>query len=36
MTRIENNCKKIQKDTGRHWVADLTVFHWARDYFLEG
>lgn len=36
MELIENNCKKIQHDTGKHYVADLTVFHWARDYFLEG
>ena len=35
MTLIENNCKKIQKDTGKHYVADMTVFEWARDYFLE-
>lgn len=36
MIRIENKCKEIQKSTGKHWVADLTVFHWARDYYLEG
>lgn len=36
MKRIEDNCREIQKKTGKHYVADLTVFHWARDYFLEG
>lgn len=36
MTRIENKCEEIQKNTGKHWVADMTVFHWARDYYLEG
>lgn len=36
MKLIEDNCKKIQKETGKHYAADLTVFHWARDYFLEG
>lgn len=36
MKGIEEKCKKIQQDTGKHYVADLTVFHWARDYFLEG
>lgn len=35
MELIEDNCKKIQKDTGKHYVADMTVFEWARDYFLE-
>lgn len=35
MKLIEDNCKKIQKDTGKHYVADMTVFEWARDYFLE-
>ncbi len=36
MKLIENKCKDIQKRTGKHYVADLTVFHWARDYFMEG
>lgn len=35
MKLIEENCKKIQKDTGKHYVADMTVFEWARVYFLE-
>ena len=35
MTRIEDNCKKIQKDTGKHYVADMVVFGWAKDYFKE-
>lgn len=35
MKKIEDNCKKIQKDTGKHYVADMTVFGWAREYFLE-
>ncbi len=36
MKRIENNCRDIQRKTNKHYVADMTVFHWARDYFLEG
>lgn len=35
MERIEKNCRKIQQESGKHYVADLVVFHWARDYFLE-
>lgn len=35
MKLIEDNCRKIQRDTGKHYVADMTVFEWARDYFLE-
>lgn len=35
MKQIEENCKDIQRKTGKHYVADLTVFHWARDYFME-
>ena len=35
MKKIEDNCKKIQKDTGKHYVADMVVFNWAKDYFKE-
>lgn len=35
MKKIEDNCKKIQKDTGKHYVADMVVFNWAKDYFEE-
>ena len=33
--KIEDNCKTIQKDTGKHYAADMTVFNWAKDYFKE-
>lgn len=36
MELIEKKCKEIQQETEKHYVADMTVFHWARDYFLEG
>lgn len=35
MERIEKKCRELHKKTGVYYVADLTVFHWARDYFLE-
>lgn len=36
MKRIEENCKKIQRKEKKNWVADMTLFGWARDYYLEG
>lgn len=35
MEKIEDSCKKIQKDTGKHYAADMVVFGWAKDYFKE-
>ena len=35
MKKIEDNCEKIQKDTGKRYVADMVVFNWAKDYFEE-
>lgn len=35
MEKIEDSCKKIQKDTGKHYIADMVVFGWAKDYFKE-
>lgn len=36
MKKIEKNCREIQRTTKKNYVADMVVFHWARDYFLEG
>jgi hypothetical protein len=36
MKKIENECKKIQKETGKNYVADMTVFNWAKEYYMEG
>lgn len=36
MKQIEEKCKEIQRTQKRHWVADMTVFKWAKDYFMEG
>lgn len=33
MKKIEDACKKIQKETGKKYVADMTVFNWAREYY---
>jgi len=36
MTKIEDECKKIQAKTGNCYVADMTVFNWAKGYYMEG
>lgn len=34
--QIEEKCKEIQRKENKNWVADMTLFGWARDYYLEG
>lgn len=36
MKLIEEKCKEVQRRDNRHWVADMTVFQWAKEYYLEG
>lgn len=36
MDIIKEKCMDLQRSKGVYYAADMQVFRWARDYFMEG